>query len=129
MDKTKFVVNPHLDSEGFVKYGPPHYLGELTDNQREDQRINAMLADAGIATIEERAFLERHEELHRRYTVSEMYDRMVNTAIGKEVLARMSNPKGWQEVDGVKLPTITWAWVDRTDEELEAAFQEWQQRR
>lgn len=45
------------------------------------------------------------------------------------------NPKGWQEVDGVKLPPITWA--DRTplerakalheasDEALEEVFQAW----
>jgi hypothetical protein len=62
MDKTKFVANPHLDSEGFT-------------------------------------------ELQ---------------------LANLPNPKGWQEVDGVKLPAINWA--ERSDEEIEAAFQEWLQR-
>jgi hypothetical protein len=36
---------------------------------------------------------------------------------------RAANPKGWQEVDGVKLPAINWA--ERSDEEVEAAFQEW----
>lgn len=129
MDKTKFVVNPHLDSEGFVKYGPPHYLGELTDNQREDQRINAVLANAHIDGLS---------------PVDVMYERMANTAIGKEVLARRGflnphtgevrqmphlqlNPQGWQEVDGVKLPPINWA--ERSDEEVEAAFQEWQSAR
>jgi hypothetical protein len=108
MDKTKFVVNPHLDSEGFLM-ADAHCRGCSPDE---------MCPRSGHC--------ERYDS-PLRFTVSEMYDRMVNTEIGKEVLARMSNPKGWQEVDGVKLPTITWA--ERTDEELEAAFQEWQQRR
>ena len=33
------------------------------------------------------------------------------------------NPKGWQEVEGVALPTITWAALD--DEVLEETFQAW----
>lgn len=124
MDKSKFVVNPHLDSEGFVKYGPPHYLGELTDNQREDQRINALLANAHVdgLTLEERNFVAAHENLHETlaWALANPQLRYEGAITGRWTAP---NPTGWQEADSVPLPPINWA--ERSDEEVEAAFQLW----
>lgn len=88
MDKSKFTANPHLDSEGFVMYGPPHYLGELTDNLREDRNgpwvtprsfhaMSAALLKHGAVTL-------RNDE----YTIVDV------------------NPPGWNEPG---MQPITWA--------------------
>ena len=55
-------------------------------------------------------WLRAHEALHDQYA-------LVTATV---------NPPGWQEVDGVKLPSVT-TWADLSDDELDAVHARWVQ--
>lgn len=104
VNRERFMLD--FDSEGFVE-PPTNPYATLNIGKTPDVRLaQALLQDRGCLqcppseqcprsgycelrnlTAEEQAFVAAHEELHKQY----------------------ANPKGWDEVDGVKLPLITWA--------------------
>lgn len=145
MDKTKFVVNPHLDSEGFLMAdarcrgcGPD----EMCPRSGHCERYDSPLRDPGfqyrdsgpveqkfvwlvdtsnvISDTQLQAYRAEVAEINeQRYTAFSLAAEM-----GVDLPLSHSNPKGWDEVDGVQLPPINWA--DYTDDELQYQFEQWQ---
>lgn len=95
MDKTKFMERPG-DSEGFNEASLPPYADPAFEY---NDRTMSYHRKTGL-TLAEQVFVQRHEDLHASI-----------------------NPTGWQEVEGVSLPAITWAALD--DAVLEETFQAW----
>jgi hypothetical protein len=96
--KAKFTVGPQHDSEGFT----------MSDAKCRGCAPDEMCPRSG------------HCE---RYDSPLRYHESIAAQMGIELPLSHSNPHGWQEVDGVQLPPITWA--DYSDDELEYQFQQW----
>lgn len=150
MDKTKFLyATAGLDSEGFTLERYDHPLGQTIAhhmaNLIEDQRINTVLADAGLTAMLQASFdgeagtysdpkcaLCPHP---MPICVTASRTELCGNSHCKDgcyVLA-IQNPKGWREVDGVKLPSVaTWAQQGTlptltgwSDEALDAGLASW----
>lgn len=133
MDKTKFTRDPQLDSEGFVDTTSPcrgcsvgdHCPRSATcieyDSPLRDQSITFMLTVAK----------QRHQDnklvqalLADHKCVTCQPAGHITPMVPSAAFLPRPNPKGWDEVDGVKLPSVSpWAAID--DDELEARHRIW----
>lgn len=113
MDKTKFTINPQLDAEGFTLPAGCH--ADCTN----DDLIHVCQLSGGTLTCQ-----SAHRVLQTgtaMWTDSDGHHRVAPTCGGGELMA---NPKGWQEVDGVVLPSVSpWAKVSQSD--LDAVHAIW----
>lgn len=126
IDRTRFFVNPQHDSEGFtmpeakcVGCAPEDMCPRSGHCERYDSPLRYMDYDGNVVPIEQgRVLLNKpdseFEDLHALF----LGQREKGDAL------RAANPEGWQEVDGVKLPSVH-TWADYSDEALEGAFQAW----
>jgi len=121
-DRTKFFVNPQHDSEGFTM-SDAKCVGcapdEMCPRSGHCERYNSPLrlaADYGPLEVRTMAWLMQGQQ-DKGDALRACYGGFEHPT------GRSPNPPGWQELDGVKLPPITWAEV--SDEELEQRFQAW----
>lgn len=133
VNRQRFLLDD-LDSEGFPVPKPRDPLPLLALNigrLADHGMVQALLADHKCVqcepralTAEEQAFIDAHEDLHRsmagqREKGDALRSLTLVTDLGEVDVTDAArnlnytdprlNPKGWGEVDGVKLPHITWA--------------------
>jgi hypothetical protein len=130
--KAKFTVGPQHDSEGFTMSDAK--CAACVDYATTERRClahsmcvcNTLPCSCKAVERADRAYDSPLRALmldQRAKGDALRLHESIAAQLGIELPLSHSNPHGWQEVDGVQLPPITWA--DYSDDELEYQFQQW----
>lgn len=110
--KDKFTQDPQLDGEGFVVLDAP-CRGCRPDEscprsghcERYDSPLREATRSLGVS-----AWLAERAKVPSQVAEGLLMDtRCLGCMVTRPALLDYPNPKGWDEVDGVKLPAVTWA--------------------